>query len=83
MIFVKIGEHEYVNVEQIARCEFTTNNNRYQATIFLAKPGGSDRHFVYDQAARDLEEVLKSFDPKVQAEQVQAEQVQKVKKKNV
>ena len=63
MIFVKIGNHDYVNVEQIARCEFVTNNNRYQGNIYLAKPGGSDRHFVYDQAAYDLENLLVSLAP--------------------
>lgn len=59
--FLKVGPSEYVNLDQIARVEFKTENGRFQAVVFFAKPGGSDRHFIDGDGARSLEQALENM----------------------
>ena len=56
-MFVKIRE-EYFNLDQIARVEFKDEGGKFVATIIFAKPGGSDRHFLYNEDAKTLREHL-------------------------
>ena len=58
-MFAAIGPNEYINLDQIARAEFRDDGTKYVGTIYFAKPGGSDRHFVYDEAAHNLEAAMK------------------------
>ena len=61
-MFTKIG-NTYFNLDQMARVEFTYAPTM-QATIYFAKPGGSDRHFLNGEEAKLLEEALQKNEMK-------------------
>ena len=63
-MFVTIGPGDYINLDNISRCDFKTGTGGiYQATIYFCKTGGADRHFVEGEPAKNLEEALKKLDP--------------------
>ncbi len=61
-MFINLGNGEYVNLDNIARCDFKNENNKLTATIYFSKTGGADRHFVYNEYAQKLQDVLNKLE---------------------
>jgi hypothetical protein len=59
MGFIKIAD-SFLNLNQIARIEFKTENGQFQAIVYFAKPGGSDRHIIYGEDAKKLRDHMET-----------------------
>ncbi len=66
-MFIKIGE-DYLNLNQIARVEYKMEGPKTVATVYFAKPGGSDRHIIYNADAEKLRHALEAALPIPSAE---------------
>ncbi len=65
-MFLQLGS-EYVNLDQLVRVEFSGVGHNQVATMYFAKPGGSDRHMISGSSVQILENALSNLTPMAMA----------------
>lgn len=61
-MFLNLGNDEYINLDNIARCDFKTEGGKLMATIYFSKTGGADRHFAHGEHAQKLQDALNKLE---------------------